>query len=91
MTVAEAREYIAQGQFAPGSMLPKVEACIEYVRGLPEGQGPHHLARVRRCWSRGQDGHRHRCLIRRLALFADPSRNHVYFEHGAANMGNERW
>ena len=31
MTVAEAREYIAQGQFAPGSMLPKVEACIEYV------------------------------------------------------------
>ena len=29
MTVAEAEEYIAQGQFAPGSMLPKVEACIE--------------------------------------------------------------
>ena len=38
MTVAEAEEYIAQGQFAPGSMLPKVEACIEYVRAYPEGK-----------------------------------------------------
>ena len=38
MTVAEAREYIAQGQFAPGSMLPKVEACIEYVEAYPEGK-----------------------------------------------------
>ena len=38
MTVAEAEEYIAQGQFAPGSMLPKVEACIEYVRAFPEGK-----------------------------------------------------
>ena len=24
--------------FAPGSMLPKVEACIEYVRAFPEGK-----------------------------------------------------
>ena len=38
MTVSQAREYIAQGQFAPGSMLPKVEACIEYVRAYPEGK-----------------------------------------------------
>ncbi|MEE0227127.1 MAG: carbamate kinase, partial [Senegalimassilia anaerobia] len=38
MTVAEAREYIAQGQFAPGSMLPKVEACIEYVEAFPKGK-----------------------------------------------------
>ena len=38
MTVAEAEEYIAQGQFAPGSMLPKVEACIEFVRAHPEGR-----------------------------------------------------
>ncbi|BAK44040.1 carbamate kinase [Eggerthella sp. YY7918] len=38
MTVAEAREYIAQDQFAPGSMLPKVEACIEYVEAYPEGK-----------------------------------------------------
>ena len=38
MTVAEAREYIAQGQFAPGSMLPKVEACIEYVEAYPAGR-----------------------------------------------------
>lgn len=31
MTVAEAKQYIAAGHFAAGSMLPKVEACIEYV------------------------------------------------------------
>ncbi len=38
MTVTEAREYIAQGQFAPGSMLPKVEACIDYVTKYPQGK-----------------------------------------------------
>ena len=38
MDVAQAERYIADGQFAPGSMLPKVEACIEYVRAYPEGR-----------------------------------------------------
>ncbi len=38
MTVAQAREYIAQGQFAPGSMLPKIEACIKYVERYPQGR-----------------------------------------------------
>ena len=38
LTPAEAREYIGQGQFAPGSMLPKVEACIEYVEAFPKGK-----------------------------------------------------
>ena len=37
MTVAEARKYIGEGQFAPGSMLPKVQACIEYLEAYPEG------------------------------------------------------
>lgn len=32
MTIKEAEEYIKQGHFAPGSMLPKVEACLEYVK-----------------------------------------------------------
>ena len=27
----EARQYISEGHFAPGSMLPKVESCIEFV------------------------------------------------------------
>lgn len=31
ITVAQAKEWIAQGQFAPGSMLPKVEAAIDFV------------------------------------------------------------
>ena len=38
MTVEEARAFIDEGQFAPGSMLPKVEACIEYVEKFPEGR-----------------------------------------------------
>ena len=38
MDVAQARAYIAEGQFAPGSMLPKVEACIDYVEAYPEGR-----------------------------------------------------
>ena len=38
MTVAEARKYIGENQFAPGSMLPKVEACIEFVEAHPEGR-----------------------------------------------------
>ncbi len=32
MSVKEAQAYIAAGEFAPGSMLPKVEAAIEFAR-----------------------------------------------------------
>lgn len=31
-TVAQMEEYIKQGQFAKGSMLPKVQACIKFVK-----------------------------------------------------------
>ena len=31
LTVAQAHEYIAQGHFAPGSMSPKVQSCIDFV------------------------------------------------------------
>ena len=31
MTVKEANEYSEQGQFAPGSMLPKVRACVQFA------------------------------------------------------------
>lgn len=31
MTIAEAKIYIGEGKFAEGSMLPKVEACIDFV------------------------------------------------------------
>lgn len=31
MTVSEAKRYIQEGHFAPGSMLPKVEACIRFL------------------------------------------------------------
>lgn len=32
MTLEEANKYIEEGQFAKGSMLPKVEACMDYVK-----------------------------------------------------------
>ncbi len=38
MDAAQARRYIGEGQFAPGSMLPKVEACLEYVEAYPRGR-----------------------------------------------------
>jgi carbamate kinase len=31
LSIEEAKEYIKQGQFAPGSMLPKVEAAMEFA------------------------------------------------------------
>jgi len=32
MTVSQAEEYIQAGHFSPGSMLPKIQACVEFVR-----------------------------------------------------------
>ena len=32
MTMAEAERYLAEGQFAPGSMQPKIEGCLEFLR-----------------------------------------------------------
>ena len=31
LSAAEAHQYIDEGQFAPGSMLPKIEACLDFV------------------------------------------------------------
>lgn len=36
ISVEEAKKYIDEGQFAPGSMLPKVQACMSFVEGHPE-------------------------------------------------------
>ena len=35
MSVAEAKQYMAQGHFAPGSMLPKIEAAVKFVESKP--------------------------------------------------------
>ncbi len=47
MTAAEARRYLAEGHFQPGSMLPKIEALLAFVEaGGKEGviTDPPHLA-----------------------------------------------
>lgn len=38
MTVAEAKKYIADGQFGETDMLPKVQAAITYLEAVPEGR-----------------------------------------------------
>ena len=35
LTPAEARQYEAEGQFAPGSMLPKVQAAVKFAESKP--------------------------------------------------------
>lgn len=35
LTVAETEKYIAEGHFAPGSMLPKVNAAVKFVKERP--------------------------------------------------------
>lgn len=37
MTVAEAQDYIAEGQFEAGTMLPKIEAAVAYLNAVPDG------------------------------------------------------
>lgn len=37
MTISEAKKYIKQGHFAPGSMLPKVESCMSFVENTDGG------------------------------------------------------
>ncbi len=36
MTLAEARQYMAEGHFAPGSMQPKIQACIRFLEHSPK-------------------------------------------------------
>ncbi len=35
LTIDEAKKYIEEGEFAKGSMLPKIEACLDFVEGSP--------------------------------------------------------
>ena len=35
LSVAEAKRYVAEGHFAPGSMLPKIEAAVKFVESKP--------------------------------------------------------
>lgn len=37
MTVAEAEKYIEEGHFEEGTMLPKIEAAIAYLKAVPTG------------------------------------------------------
>lgn len=43
MTVAEAEQYMAEGQFPPGSMGPKIEACLRFVKS---SQNPEAVALI---------------------------------------------
>ncbi len=51
LTPDEARKYIDEGQFAPGSMLPKVQAAMSFAESKPGRDRAHH-----RCSRRPPDG-----------------------------------
>ena len=36
LSIEEAEKYIAEGHFAPGSMLPKVQAAVKFAKAYPE-------------------------------------------------------
>jgi len=37
ISLKQAKKYIQDGEFAKGSMLPKVEACVKFIENRPEG------------------------------------------------------
>jgi carbamate kinase len=41
LTIADAEKYIAGNQFAKGSMLPKVQASVAFVKSSPDRDGAH--------------------------------------------------
>jgi carbamate kinase len=49
--VSEAKQYLAEGQFPPGSMGPKIEAAIAFV----ESGGDHALITSIDAFARGPD------------------------------------
>ena len=38
MTVGQAEAFVAAGEFEAGSMLPKIEAAISYLKAVPAGK-----------------------------------------------------
>jgi carbamate kinase len=38
ITVAETRQYIEENHFEPSSMLPKVQAAIDFIENNPDGK-----------------------------------------------------
>jgi carbamate kinase len=47
MTLAEAKQYIGEGHFKPGSMLPKIQAVVDFLEGggrMAIVTDPEHLA-----------------------------------------------
>jgi carbamate kinase len=38
VTVDEAKKYVEEGHFAPGSMLPKVQAALDFAESKPGRQ-----------------------------------------------------
>ncbi len=64
LSLAEAARYAAQGHFAPGSMLPKIQACMAFVRSIPAGR-PSSPSRQGHRRLKRQNRHRHHlCLSR---------------------------
>ena len=65
MTVAEAEQYLHEGiHFAAGSMAPKIEAAIAFIRGR-RSRSRHHQPGQHRARNGRQDRHSYRSHHRR--------------------------
>lgn len=56
LTIDEAKKYIEQGHFAPGSMLPKIEAAIEFVNSGSNRKALITLLEKAKCGIEGKTG-----------------------------------
>ena len=71
LTPDEARKYIDEKQFAPGSMLPKVQAAMSFAESKP-GRVAHHAA------GKGGRGHRRQDRHPRADVTFVPNNPHFY-------------
>ncbi len=63
MTVEEAKKYMAEGEFPAGSMLPKIEAAVQFAESKKRTENPDHPAGKGSRGNRGQDRDCDPCLI----------------------------
>ena len=56
ITVEEAKKYMAEGHFAPGSMLPKVQAAVEFASSSPRRSALITLLEKAKAGIRGETG-----------------------------------
>ena len=90
LTPELARQYIAEGQFAPGSMLPKVEAAVKFAESAPGRSALITLLEKAKDGIHGRTGTAIHCLTvhkRRISLIGKS----VFFTADTGRNSREEW